>query len=128
MMLTVAEVQALLARCGWDGEWPIGSNWKEALAVVCRQVLVQAQTIKDLTETRMAPPESHLLLPAGQEVEHLRSEVERLCGLLTRCWDAAGLLHADVTGRPGQAWDEPSDLVAAIESLAERAAAAAEEP
>lgn len=48
----------------------------------------------------------------------LFAEIRRLRLLLNRCWDAAGLLNSRMTGRPSQAWEEPSDLVAEIEELA----------
>lgn len=45
-------------------------------------------------------------------------EVLRLRKLLNECWAAAGLLGANMTGQPYQAWEEPSDLVGQIEDLA----------
>ena len=45
-------------------------------------------------------------------------EVLRLRKLLTQCWDATGLLGANMTGQPFQAWEEPSDLLGKIEELA----------
>lgn len=52
---------------------------------------------------------------AASTHEELVAEVIRLRALLNRCWQSAGLLGAGTTGRPCQAWEEPSDLVAQID-------------
>lgn len=54
---------------------------------------------------------------AGSTHEELVAEVERLRDLLARCWQASGLLGANMTGQPYQAWEEPSDLIGQIDQL-----------
>lgn len=48
------------------------------------------------------------------DTETLRGEIRRLRNLLNECWDASGLLGANWTKQPYQAWEEPSDLVSHI--------------
>ena len=63
-------------------------------------------------------------LGADQAEAHLAAvtgERDAARAILTRCWDASGLLCADMTGKPGQAWEEAADLVAQIEENASAA-------
>lgn len=61
------------------------------------------------------------IAPGRYSPSVLVAEINRLRRLLNECWDAAGLLNADMTGQPYQAWEEPSDLVAEIEKLCAKA-------
>ena len=59
--------------------------------------------------------------PPADDVAALTAERDEARALLTQCWDAAGLLCAHMTGKPGQAWEEGEDLANQIEDLAGRA-------
>jgi len=53
----------------------------------------------------------------------LIGEIRRLRDILDECWEAAGLLGSNMTHRPWQAWEQPSDLVMQIHELSSDAQA-----